>query len=90
MSQIRTFVVVDKLARWQNGLAPANKLTHILSFQNYNTYLRRLFLSKREDAEEDKVRKKMRNQRTCKFYRSIVMLAWDKLQFTELNLWGML
>jgi hypothetical protein len=23
--------------------------------QNYNTYLRRLFLSKREDAEEDKV-----------------------------------
>ena len=25
----------------------------IISFQNYNTYLRRLFLSKREEAEED-------------------------------------
>lgn len=26
----------------------------VLTFQNYNTYLRRLFLSKREEAEEDK------------------------------------
>jgi hypothetical protein len=29
--------------------------THLVTlFQNYNTYLRRLLLSKREDAEEDK------------------------------------
>ena len=28
---------------------------NLLPFQNYNTYLRRLFLSKREDAEEDKI-----------------------------------
>ena len=32
------------------------QFNYYLAFQNYNTYLRRLFLSKREEAEEDEIR----------------------------------
>ena len=48
----------------------------MFAFQNYNTYLRRLFLSKREDAEEDKV----------EFHFDCAALLDDDVDFPDLPL----